>query len=71
MHTGLGRGDLTDEDHFEDLDVDGMFILKRIFKKWFGELRTRVIWLRVKAGGGSCECCHEHCCSTKCGEFLE
>jgi hypothetical protein len=55
----------------EDIDIDGMFILKRIFKKWNGELRTGVIWLRIKAGGGSCECGDEHSCSIKCGEILE
>ena len=78
VHAGLWWGDVTDEDYFEDVDgitqwkhADGMFILKQIFKKWDGELLTGVIWLRIKAGVGSCECCDEHLCSTKCGEFLE
>jgi hypothetical protein len=60
-----------DGDHLEDLDVDGIFILKRIFKKWNGQLRTGVIWLRIKTGGGSCECGDGHSCSIKRGEFLE
>ena len=47
-----------------------MFILKRIFKKWDGELLTGLIWLRIKAGGGSCEYCEEHSCSTKVVSFL-
>jgi hypothetical protein len=54
-----------------DLEVDGMFILKQIFKKWDGDLRTGVIWLRIKAGGGSCECGDEHSCFIICGGFLE
>jgi hypothetical protein len=70
VHTGLWWGDLTDDDHLEDLDVDGIFILKRIFKKWDGELRNGVIWLNIKTGGESCECGDEHSCSIKCGEFL-
>jgi hypothetical protein len=30
-------GRLRERDHLEDLGVDGMIILKRIFKKWDGE----------------------------------
>ena len=31
----------------EDLGVDGMIILKCIFKKWDGEAWTGLIWRRI------------------------
>jgi hypothetical protein len=31
-------GDLRERDHLKDLDVDGMIILKWVFKKWIGGL---------------------------------
>jgi hypothetical protein len=34
-------------DHLENLDIDG-----RIFKKWDGEARTALLWLRKGTGGG-------------------
>jgi hypothetical protein len=37
--------------HLEDPVVDGRAILKRIFKKWDGEARTGLIWLKIRTGG--------------------
>jgi hypothetical protein len=31
---GFWWGDLTETDHFKDLDIDGKIILKWIFKQW-------------------------------------
>jgi hypothetical protein len=36
----------------EGPSIDGSIILKRIFKKSDGEAWTRLIWLRIWAGGG-------------------
>jgi hypothetical protein len=40
------------KNHLEDLDVDGTIIIKRIFKKWDGEVWIELIWLRIGTGGG-------------------
>jgi hypothetical protein len=56
-----GRGEVNTEfwcrnlmgrDHMEDLGVDGMVILKCIFKMWNGEEWTGLSWLRIRTGGG-------------------
>ena len=36
MHTEFWWGNLKERDHLEDVSVDGMMILKWIFKKWVG-----------------------------------
>jgi hypothetical protein len=39
-------------DHLEDPSQDGRIILNWIYKKWDRVSRTRLIWLRIKTGGG-------------------
>jgi hypothetical protein len=51
VHTLFWWGDLTERDHLEDLGVDERVILRWIFKKWDGEARTGLIWLRIGRGG--------------------
>jgi hypothetical protein len=48
VHTGFRLGNSREEDHLEDVDVDGRIILK----KWDGEAWTGLIWLRIGTGGG-------------------
>jgi hypothetical protein len=36
------------EDRQDDLDVDGIIILKRILRSYDGRLWTGLIWLRLK-----------------------
>jgi hypothetical protein len=45
-------GDMREGDNLEDLGVDERTILKRFCRKWYGELWTGLIWLRIGAGGG-------------------
>jgi len=35
-----------------DPDTDGRIILRRIFRKWEGVVRTGWSWLRIGTGGG-------------------
>jgi len=47
---GFGGGELRERDHTENLGVDGWIILKGMFKKWYGDVWTGLIWPR-KGGG--------------------
>jgi hypothetical protein len=41
-----------ERDHLEDPGVEGMIILRWIFRKWNVGTWTESIWLRIGAGGG-------------------
>ena len=51
MHTGFWWGNLTEKANFEDLVLDGMTILKWIFKNLDGKELTGLIWFRIGTGG--------------------
>jgi hypothetical protein len=63
-------GKTESKNHLEDLDVDGMIILKWIVKKYMiGE----VDWIDLARGrevAGPCECENGNSISTKRGEFF-
>jgi hypothetical protein len=59
------------ENHLEDPRVDGMMILKWIFRMWQGEVWTGLIWLRVGKGGRHLELHNEPSGSIKWEEFLD
>jgi hypothetical protein len=52
-------------------DVNGMIILKWIFKKCDGGAWTGLSWLRRGTGGGRCKCGNEPLGSIKFWEFLD
>ena len=52
LDTRFWWGNLRERDHWGDQDVDGRIILRWIFRKWEGVVRTRWSWLRIGTGGG-------------------
>jgi hypothetical protein len=50
--TGFWWENLKERDHWEDIDVDGRIMLRRIFKKWDVGLWTGLNWLRIERGCG-------------------
>jgi len=51
-YTEFRWGNLRVRDHLGDPGVEGMIILRWIFRKWDVELWTGSSWLRVGTGGG-------------------
>ena len=54
MWHAWGRGEWgnpRERGHWGDTDVDGMIILRWIFRKWEG-VETGWSWLRIGTGGG-------------------
>ena len=47
------RGNLSERDHLEDLDIEGTLISKLIVKKWDGGggAWTGLVWLSIGTGG--------------------
>jgi len=45
-------GNLRERDHWGDPDANGRIILRWIFRKWEGVVRTGWSWLRIGTGGG-------------------
>ena len=52
--TGFWWGNPRERDHWGDPapDVDGRIILRWIFRKWEGVVRSGWSWLRIGTGGG-------------------
>jgi len=70
IHSGLLCGNVKKRDHFENLEVDRMIILKLIFMKC-DRAWTELMWLREGQVGGACESGVKYSAYIKCGEFLE
>ena len=49
---GVQRGSLRERGHWGDQDIDGRIILRWIFRKLEGVVRTGWSWLRIGTGGG-------------------
>jgi hypothetical protein len=45
-------GSLRERDHWVDPSVDGMIILRWIFRKWDMGIWTGLSWPRIETGGG-------------------
>jgi len=52
VYTGFWRENLRERDLFEDPGVDGMIILRWIFRNWGLGVWTGSSWLRIGTGSG-------------------
>jgi len=50
--TGFWWGNLRERDNWGDPDPDGRILLRWIFRKWEGVVRTGWSWFRIGTGGG-------------------
>ena len=67
VQIGIWWGNLGQRDHLEDLSVDGMIILRWIFRKWDGWHGLNLSGLGYGQVDGSCESGNELSGSTICG----
>ena len=47
VRRGFSWGDLRERGPLEDLGMDGRIMLKWIFKKWYVEALTGLVWLGI------------------------
>ena len=53
MYIEVWWGNLRERDHMEKSRVQGMIILRWIFRKWDVWVLTRSSWLRIETGCGN------------------
>jgi hypothetical protein len=53
MYAGFRWGNLKERDHLEEPRIDGMIILRQIFRKWDVRKWTGSSWLRIGIAGGN------------------
>jgi hypothetical protein len=72
--SGIGGGNLWERDYTGEtqvlVDVDGMIIVRWIFRKWDVGVWNGLGWLRIEVAG-TCEYGNEPSGSIKCGKFLD
>ena len=50
--TCIGKGDVSGKENLEEPGVDGMLILRGVFRKWSVLAWIGTSWLRIGTGGG-------------------
>ena len=68
--SGFWWGNLRERDHWGGPDADGRIILRWIFRKWEGVVRTGWSWLRIGTGGRHLWVQWWTLGFQKCGEFF-